>query len=407
MSRRPLSSHALAEALRSELTRLDEVTKARIERRLVEGRAAPGRAAATSTRSRRPVVLAAAVALAAAALLVALGRGEPAEAPVARFERRELASSIERGTLEAGSTLRTAAGEVAELSVGHAHIELGTGSRLQLVTLRAQHVALRLAEGTIRVAFHPAERGGERLIVDTPAARVEVVGTVFRVAARDGETVVRVTEGTVRVVPSDGAAPRLVHAGQETGVGRDRPLAETPPQATERPSRGDEPSPRGPEVPREVPPASEEAPAEPAVEPAPSRPSLEPAGRLREARAHLAEGRTGLAAGILRALTRGSTPAGVRAEAWMLLADIHRSEGQVAEERAAYERASEAGRGRSVGHNAIFSLARLQERRLGDRAAARATYARYLAEAPNGALARQAEDALCRLGEAARCRGEP
>jgi ferric-dicitrate binding protein FerR (iron transport regulator) len=391
MSQRSTRSDAIAEALRADPPVLDDVAKARLERRLLQPRAVR-----TEPIRRRGAALAiaGAVALAAAALLLVLGRGTDAP-PVARFERRAVESSVERGTLEAGSTLRTAVGEEAELSVGSSHVRLGEDSRLQLVTLRPDHVALQLEAGRVRVAFHPVERGRERLSVETPRARVEVVGTVFEVVARDDATTVRVTEGTVRVVPADGSPARLVQAGQETRVGD--PLAAVSP--VQPPAS--EPALAEPAAAAE--PAPPSAPVVPAVRP--SEVSESPTQRLTEARTLVEEGRTEAAIPVLRPLTRATTPAAVRAEAWMLLADIHRSASRLDDERQAYEQAAEAGRGRPAGHNALFSLARLQERRLGDRAAARITYERYLSEAPDGALARQAEDALCRLGASERCRG--
>jgi hypothetical protein len=56
-----------------------------------------------------------------------------------------------------------------------------------------------------------------------------------------------------------------------------------------------------------------------------------------------------------------------------------------------------------AGHNALFALARLLERYTDDRSAAGSVYRDYVERAPKRALAGQAREALCRLGDASTC----
>jgi tetratricopeptide (TPR) repeat protein len=126
---------------------------------------------------------------------------------------------------------------------------------------------------------------------------------------------------------------------------------------------------------------------------------------LARARRLLSEGRGDLAEPLLRRVAGGAGPGRRRAQAWTLLGDLAQRSGRLEEAARAYGRAAALGRGSMVGPNAIYALARLQERRLRDVGAARRSYARYLTEAPDGPLAPQARRALCRLGDEARCEG--
>lgn len=393
MSTRPTSSEALAEALKGAPPALDELARARMERRVVAAASAPR---AQARPRRRAVALGAGALLAAAAALALFlaSEGEP-EAPVARIDLHEVGASVQRGTLEEGSLVRTGAREEADIQVADTSVRVGGASRVRIATLSPAHLALELLEGDLRVAYHPRARGRERMTVETPSARVEVVGTVFRVEVRESGTRVSVSEGTVRVVPLDGSEARLVHAGEHTHVPREA-HAEASPEADEAPS---------PEV---VPAAQLEAapdvgapalagPAAEALEDEVAEAPADPAARLELAQRLIARGRVTAAARILRELARPSVPAAVRTEALSTAGDLHRGAGRWDEAAGAYEQAAQVGRGTAGGHNAIFALARLHAQR-GDAAAARASYERYLREAPDGALAGQARRALARLG---------
>lgn len=399
-------SDALAEVLREHPPALDDLARARLEKRVVAAAAAPR----SSRRPRAALAAGGVIALAAAVALIVLAQRRDEAAPIARFERREAAASVERGTLEEGSSLRTAAGEVAEIRVDASRVRIEGDSRVRIARLASERLALELGEGVVEVAFHPRERGREQLTVQTPNARVEVVGTVFRVTAREGATEVSVSEGTVRVVPLEGGEPRLVHAGETTTVDRDAPAphgarapasseASAATEATALAEAGEATEESGAPASRPEPPPEPEAPS--GDEPAP------PAARLERAHRLINAGRAPAALRELRELTRASVPRDVRVEAWSLTGDVYGGAGRLRAAARAYESAAREGRGTPGGHNAIYSLARLQHRRLDDPAAARASYARYLAAAPHGALASQARRALCSLGASEHCGERP
>ena len=87
----------------------------------------------------------------------------------------------------------------------------------------------------------------------------------------------------------------------------------------------------------------------------------------------------------------------------MLIAESFTSQGKIPRAAETYREAIELGPNHPAGHNAIFALARLNERYADDRSAAGEVYREYLESAPHGALAAQARDALCRLGDSASC----
>ncbi len=454
MTERPTDSLAVAEVLRENPPSPNDIARVRLEQRVL---------AAAGDRSvvRRPlrVALGAGVVLAAAAAaLVFLALDDEPAAPVARFERREASASVERGTLEEGSALRTEPHEVADIQIVDSRVRIESASRLRIARLTSERLALELEDGAVRVAFHPRQRGRERMTVETPNARVEVVGTVFRVEVGGDGTRVAVSEGTVRVVPLDGGPVRLVHAGQRThveaaeiaradeereglperlapesdpsssDVSEAAPLAvdsfetlvpEDAPAALDEPSgesgeaiepepeweRGAEPVDTSDGL--EATAARDETGAnrvETAANPAEAAPRRsDPAELLSRAVELIQDGHEARALPILRALTRASVPARVRTDAWLRIGDVSEREGRLDQAVRAYRAAEQAGRGHSQAHNAIFSLARLQERRLHDVEAARVSYERYLREAPQGALAYQARVALCRLGRTEHC----
>ena len=136
-------------------------------------------------------------------------------------------------------------------------------------------------------------------------------------------------------------------------------------------------------------------------------PPSTPAERLAEARRLIDAGRAPAALRVLRELTAPSVPLALRVESWTLMGDVHQSAGRFSDAAGAYESAAREGRGTRAGDNAIYMLARLQHRRLGDPDAARASYARYLDEAPDGALASQVRRALCALDVTEHCPASP
>jgi hypothetical protein len=369
------NSEALAEVLKESPPALDDLARARIEKKVLARTAAPAR-----SKSGYWIAGASACAVAAAALIwIALPREETVRGPTAEFEVHQSRASMSRGTLEEGSTLETSATEVADIRVADSRVHIDEGSRVRIGTLSSAHFGIELEQGSVRVGFHPRERGEERMTVETARARVEVVGTEFIVRVDGDSTFVRVTEGVVRVVPREGAA-RLVRAGEETVVGgqaREERAEVVPPPAIEEPVVRAE--------------ATDTVVDE------------DPRARLAQARRSFDRGQHEEALRILRTLTRPPTPAGVRVDAWMLSAEVHRATGAHQDAAGAYDRAARAGRGTLDGENAIFELARLQERQLHDRDGARASYERYLSEAPEGANATTVRRELCRLGASEHC----
>ncbi|UJR87087.1 FecR family protein [Sandaracinus amylolyticus] len=428
MTRRDASARAV-DALRASPPELDELRRARMERRLVDAVGRGERARETGVEPRRSggrawaaaggaLAVAAVVGLAVIVRPVLFGGGE--QRPVARFEMGGTRTAS--GTLDVGGALEVGPGERAEVRVGGVELDLEGGSAMRFGSLDVRDVRVELTSGGVDVAFHPRERGRERLSIETPSARVEVVGTVFSVRLQGGATRVAVREGTVRVVPrraSESAV--LVHAGESVEIDGEPAAEARAPEPAAAPVETVEPPvavvvEAAPRARRETAPAAPIAPALPrAVEPAaieiadevpsavvqpPEVAPVSPRQRLAAARHVLEDLRDHpRARAMLVELVRDrDAPIDVRAEAQTLIADSFLATGEAHEAADAYERAAALGRGRPEGANALFSLARLQEGALRDRDAARATYVRYLQEAPHGAHAQLVRAAVCRLG---------
>jgi hypothetical protein len=256
-----------AAALRADPPRLDELARARLERRIVEAALREARPEPASSRGQRPARcgppasrwLWTAGAVAAAAALAYAGRGvldgpaaphgrptagasedgrgpagmavraEPAPgatddrgpaAPLAAiFEGIEGAQPVRRGRFVEGEEVSTQPGQRVRVAFDGSRVEVGAASRARFDRLREDEVRVSLDAGRVDVAFHPRERGRQAMVVETRVARVEVVGTEFVVeVGPGGDTEVRVSEGRVRVVPRDGSAERFVDAGAVTRV---------------------------------------------------------------------------------------------------------------------------------------------------------------------------------------------
>lgn len=383
-------SDAVAEALREDPPRLDDLAKARMERRLLE--AAKGPRVARPEPAGRPVTpwVAGGLAIAAAVGLAVFAFREdpaPAASRVARMELRGGGATRQSGTIDEGSSLRTGADETAEITVEDSIVRLEPSTEVRLETLSADRMAFALARGAVRVEFHPRARGREGMSVRTGRATVEVVGTVFTVRETETATEVTVTEGRVRVVPLGGEA-RSVGAGEGTRVEHERRA-----EAAIDPPREAADQPAEPAAPEPAPPP----------ESARERHAQSPAQRLARARRLVAEGDNAGAEALLHGVARttDATPA-IRAQAATLLGDLLQRRGELRGAAEAYESAARQRAGH-LSHLAIYDLARMQERRMGDRDAARASYRRYLDESGNGPLAGPARQALCRLGDAASC----
>ncbi|RZJ24381.1 MAG: iron dicitrate transport regulator FecR, partial [Haliea sp.] len=156
--------------------------------------------------------------------------GEP-DAPLrpAGGQRRALLSfAVAAGIVGAVAWQWLPAGDSVQFSrhysTGRAELRQATlpdGSRLHLnaetalgVTLYRQRRSVELASGEAR--FDVAHRPDVPFVVSTPSGTVEVIGTVFSVAERNGLLSVTVEQGRVRVRP--GVAARGGAAGSGSGA---------------------------------------------------------------------------------------------------------------------------------------------------------------------------------------------
>ncbi len=244
----PKEHDALADALRDDAPRMDDLRRARLERRVLarspgastsqelapiasDARVSGSRVRPLSKVGPEPSMSSrgrptgsrwaiGALALAAAALIGFVVRGAvgpsaqegPRFAIGSAFETRE-------GTLANGARFELARGEEGRLEIGDVTAQLADEGSLEVRSIDPNDVRLVLERGTAELAFHPHERGRQHLRIVTPSADVEVVGTVFTVHVDDAGTSVSVREGTVRVTRRAGE-PVLVHAGESVTVPR-------------------------------------------------------------------------------------------------------------------------------------------------------------------------------------------
>jgi ferric-dicitrate binding protein FerR (iron transport regulator) len=212
---------SVAAQLREEAPRLDDLRRARLERRVL----ARARGAAVS-QGTAPVVVEArpsasrhlglgALALAAAALVGFVVRGAFWPEPGAETPRFAIGSAFEtrEGALREGARIELARGEEGRLEIGDVSASLRDGSAIEVRSTDLDDVRLVLDRGVAELSFHPRERGRQHLRIATPSADVEVVGTVFTVAVDARGTTVSVREGTVRVTGRVDGASVLVNAG--------------------------------------------------------------------------------------------------------------------------------------------------------------------------------------------------
>jgi len=408
----------VAHALRAQPEGLDEVTRARMERSLVQAwrtRAAanvplPARSS-KSERAPRPswgATWGASLAIAAAAGAIVAYFGASLDlvpgrssADVAHFELRIGDAAVQRGMIAEGQMLESGDLGDIEIDLGNARIAMARGARVRFDRLSEAELRVGLMTGRIDVAFHPARKGEQKLIIDSRAAHVVVVGTRFSVIADGvGNTEVLVYEGVVEVSPQLGGTVERVVAGGSTYVRVDEG------DASERAVRA--------AIEEKIETLEPDAALVPGVQAAGPSPLVEPseaevaslpakltsdviARRLDQARALLRDGRHPAARAKLRGISERGVELRYRVEALTLLAESHTAQGDLRRATEAYQLAAEVGARTPQGDNAQFALARLLERFSHDRYAAARAYERYLERAPNGALAAQARGALCRL----------
>lgn len=425
---------SVVDALHAAPPKLDDLARARMERSLLEAwsmRPAARVPLPTSSRSRSGVGRAPARMLwagsIAAAAVVGLGLGLQALGVVgghatdvltagsAQFELRVDDAAMQSGTVVEGQTLESGPHGRIEVNLGTSLLGMAEGTRLRFDRIAGRELRFGLVGGRIDVDFHPVRRGEQTMAVETRTARVLVVGTRFRVEVDGvGNTTVSVKEGVVQVVPRLGGASRRVRAGEQTHVGVDDgeaaeravrasledDMAKVARDANKVAAGADEAVAGEPtdmdfgDQPDAV--AGPLAAAERADQATVAR-QLESAHRL------LLQGRHQPAREALTRIAEGPHAARFRVEALTLVAESYTAQAQIPKAREAYERAARVAPNLPAGHNAVFALARLIERHTNDRAAAVDAYQRYLERAPHGALATQARDALCRLGDADHC----
>ncbi len=412
---------SLAAKLRDQAPELDELSKARMERGLLERRSAPAEA---PERSRAPIFVAGLTVGAAAAVLLTVAfmgedpasiaerpeptktvsptqlPDEPVNQGAVAFEALRDGVPVRRGHFSEGETVQTAEGQLMRVRFGGARteptslVEVSPESRVRFPRAWGDDLEVMLERGNVRVEFHPNRRGQEHLVVRTRDGRVEVVGTAFEVRLGPAGTEVVVDEGTVRLVAPTGE-PRLVSRGERAWLRRELAEAAVPVAPTVV-------DPVAPEALAEATPDVEETPAERSAAPSVMAPTLRPELRFDLADRYFAQGRFDQARHELYAITRSAEDAGTRAQAWVRVAEAFARESDWAQAAEAYRRAARAGRGTPHGDGALFALGRLLEDR-GDTDGALAAHARYLEVAPRGALASEAHRALCSLGEVDHC----
>lgn len=397
------ASSQIAEALRQVPAQLPEMTRARLERNLVEAWRARGAHAVPLLRTHLGLSRAAWVGsiAASAALGVALGFMVLRHPDAARLEQTPSVAhfdlvigdgAVQSGTVVAGQVLESGKHGHIEVSLGQSRIDIAPDSRVRFEKLEHDELRLSLVQGRVDVAFHPEYKGEQRLSVETSAARVLVVGTQFAVeTTANRETHVSVSEGVVRVEPRRGGQSLLVRAGEQVTVGaeREQQLSKEPIDASQLPVA--KPEPIRPEH------SMNGRSARARKAKADSRAKSDYEARLENARQLLLQGKHAAARDKLERITERAVPPSTRVEALVLTAESYTAQGQVPRAAAAYRQAVEAAPREPAGHNALFALARLLDRYTHDNGSAAAAYREYLAKAPHGALARQARDALCRL----------
>lgn len=412
----------LAEALRAEAEGLDQVTRARMERSLVQAwrtrpaahvplpaRQSNERAPARGTGWGATWGASLAIAAAAGAIVAYFGASLDfasggAGNEGAHFELRIGDAAVQRGAIAEGQVLESGDLGDIEIDLGDARIAMAPSARVRFDRLSDTEMRINLVSGRIDVAFHPHRKGEQQLIIDTRAAHVVVVGTRFSVIADAiGNTEVLVYEGIVEVSPQFGGKAERVHAGGSTYVRADEgDVYERAVRAAieEKIETLEPDAALAPVAAAAATPVELEAAVEAVVtgEHAKQLSSDAVARRLDQARALLRDGRHPAARAKLRGISERGVELRYRVEALTLLAESHTAQGDVRKATEAYQLASDVGARTPQGDNAQFALARLLERFTHDRDAAARAYKRYLERAPNGALAAQARGALCRLG---------
>jgi hypothetical protein len=408
----------LAQRLKDQPEALNEFSRARMERSVVEAwrtRASFHVRLPSHSRSRgmRALWAGSLAVSAVAGALVAFylfGGDAPTAVPVgtARFQLRIGDAAVQSGAVAEGQVLETGGVGAIDVDLGTARLHMANASGLRFERMSAKELTLGMSKGHIDVEFHPLHRGEQRMAIESPAARVLVVGTRFAVDVDAvGNTTVRVSEGVVEVVPRSGAASRRVAAGEKTYVRVDDG------DAYERAVRdaierkllvgGDALADATGSADVRKADSGQGDLADEALVRSEQRPAKAIVRDLAASRRMLRQGRHTGARERLRRLAEGSVPVRFRVEALTLIAESYTAQADIPQAVAAYKRAEQISPTQAAGHNARFALARLYERYARDYVAAANAYEDYLRHAPQGALVAQAQQALCRLKRTQYC----
>ena len=404
-------------ALQQQPFDLDEFARARLERNLVDAwRSRGARAVAVRERqgSRRfPSSTAWFGSLAvSAAVGVLFGwyalrdheviSGAPPEV-LAHFDLVIDDGAVQSGYLSEGQILESGQHGHIEVALDQSRVDVAPDSRVRFERMAREELRLSLIKGRVEVAFHPAQRGKQHMSIETRSARVMVVGTQFAVDAdAEGNTKVSVSEGVVQVVPRGGGETHFVRAGErvDVPVQADRERVQAVRAGIESRLRAENDEPEGQQVVK----------AERAETRTHDGQRLRcadestPDERLEAARVLLLHGKHSAARERLQKIAKKNTlPTSTRVEALVLTAESYTAQGQIPKATDAYRAAFDLAPHHPSAHNALFALARLIERYTDDVGTAGAVYREYLQRAPKGALAPQAHEALCRLGDAGAC----
>lgn len=430
----------VAAELRNAQTELDEFSIARMERAMIQqwsARAARVEPLARPSRRMERALLFGAALMGATVFGTLLGTfvlsDEERQVALleggAQFEMHLANGAVQRGPLSEGQTLESGRHGHVQVDIGRSRVTVDPQGRVRFDRIGRQDLQLTVIEGRIEAQFNPDHAEDCSMVVETRAARVEVVGTRFSVAVDgQGNTSVEVTEGVVEVVPRHGSRRRLA-AGQQTEVLFD------PGDATERAVRealterlAEERAElqldtgasekvlaqaQSPVVSPSDSVGGAAGDAELDLEPVPPPVGREPAPfssvrssdrRLELARSLLSKGRYKAARRRLRTLSRDEdAERPVRAEALVLIAESYLAQGYIPGAADAYRSAAAMATEDNVGHQAVFALATVLEQQVRDTGGAKAAYQQYLRRAPTGQHAAAAQQALCRLGVTAHC----
>lgn len=287
-----------------------------------------------------------------------------------------------------------------KLLVGSARVVSGAESEL-ILGADLEHSELRLDRGHLAIAVDPLQ-ASQSFVISTPAAMIEVIGTVFRVKVEPNGTAVSVDEGVVRVTPRNGGAAELVRAGQRTFVSntpapagqraevvapKQEPIARVPPVKIAPPKpRAPAPAPVvKKDPPREVAVVETARAAEP---PPPATPVIPPrpaaVDRVKQAREALPVDAKEARAIAQEVLEQKPAPE-IEIEALMISADASRRGGDLQAALSFYRRVADHPRGAPYAEEALLRAARIHVA-LGDPLVAVQLLSRARERFPSGAL---------------------